>query len=506
MRYLKYVFCCILFFSLLPFISGCGINSGSNGDADSSELGSEGTKKDYDLLVYNGDSNIAEQFKKMCDEYSNRTGVSVKCVTANADTGSMEQLRNYMSLTNQPNVFTVNNMQELKEWQQSGNILDFSNASEDTFKEMVNKIPENLRLSSNTVDSFGVPCTIEGYGYLVDPKMLSSLFGGDKYRSVLNDLKECTYDEFEGLVAALELFINGGGVYEINLNAHKYTLLPEKSGLSENLNGVFSFAAGDVKETGTYMLNIPLAATFKSAAEASIALDDKIDKLQNPLIKFVQALEVRTNSVAGKNSGLTRGIPLTDTLNNSPKQAIKNFVNGKSVFMLNGTWAYNDIAVYDSSIAKRLTFIPIKIPVESTDISAEDMTLKQLNHSITVSAPMYYAINAKSSEKERKLAQDFLTWIKTSELGEKYLIQEFGYVPYDIKDSNVIDNPLSRDMINYLTENHTLPGVYYGTPESWGDSYVGKYIVEQYYTKLSWSYSDYEKISEYAISKWKEIK
>ena len=476
-KFLKYIFCSILFCSSLAFISGCANNSGNTDNSASSETSKETSKKDYDLLVFNGDSSIAENFKKMCEEYSNRTGVIVKGITANEETDSIEQLRDYMKTSNQPDVFTVNNMKELKEWQESGNILDFSNASEESFKKMVNEIPQNLRLSSNNVDSFGVPCTIQGYGYLVDPKMLSSLFGGDKYRSVLNDLKECTYDEFE-----------------INLNAHKYSLLPEKSGISENLNGVFSFTAGDEKETGTYMLNIPLAATFNSAADANMASEDKINKLEKPLIEFAQALDVRTNSVSGKNSSLSRGVSLIDSVNNSYKQAIKNFVNGKSVFMLNGTWAYNDIAVYDSSVAKRLTFIPIKMPIEETDISAENMTVEKLNTSITVSAPMYYSINAKSSDNERKLAQDFLTWLKTSELGKKYLIQEFSYVPYDIQDSNVIDNPLSRDMITYLEEKHTLPAVYDGTPEGWGNTYIGKYMVEQYYTKASWFYSDYEEI------------
>ena len=138
-KFLKYIFCSILFCSSLAFISGCANNSGNTDNSASSETSKETSKKDYDLLVFNGDSSIEE-------------------------TDSIEQLRDYMKTSNQPDVFTVNNMKELKEWQESGNILDFSNASEESFKKMVNEIPQNLRLSSNNVDSFGVPCTIQGYG------------------------------------------------------------------------------------------------------------------------------------------------------------------------------------------------------------------------------------------------------------------------------------------------------------------------------------------------------
>ncbi len=489
-------------FMAILSMSACG----NNNDDSSNKTESNSTEKDYDLLVYNSDSDIADEFEKMCNEYSSRTGVIIKGVTADPEKDNMEQLRSYMKLTNPPNVFTVNNMQELKEWQDSGCILDFSNATQENFKEMANNIPETFRLSSNTVDSFGVPCTIQGYGYLVDPKILSSLFGGDKYRSVLNDLKECTYEEFEGMIHALDVYIDNGQVYRFTLNGNDYSLLAEKSGLAENLNGVFSFAGGDTTLTGSCLANVALSSVFKTAADANVAANEKIDLLGSPLIKFMQALDLITSSVSGKNGGVSRGISLVNNTTNSTNQAMKNFVSGKSVFMVGGNWEYDTIAVYDSSVARRLVFLPIKMPLLGDDIKAEGITEKKLATSIPVYVPRYYSINARSTELEQKLAQDFLVWVKTSELGEKYLLQEFGYIPYDIKDSTVIDNPLSRSMIEYVTSEKVIPGVYYGAPTNWCNDTLGKYIAEQYYTKISWSYSDYEKVSDYAISKWKEMR
>lgn len=480
-------------------MSACGNNNEDNSSKPTSD-----PQKDYDLFIYNLDHNIEESFEKMCEEYSSRTGVIVKCVTPDPDEDEEAQINSAMNSSNPPDIFSVKSMKELHKWQESGNILDFSNSTETNFKDIVNTIPESIRLSSNTVDSFGIPYTIEGYGYLVDPKMLSSIFGGDRYRAALNDLKVCTYDEFENLVHSVNLYIQSGSLYEFELNGQTYTPLNKRSGLSENLNAVFSFSAGNTVETGTYMINVALAAAFNSAAEASIANDEKINSLMGPLVRFAEALDLRSSSVSGKLDHISRGVDLVDKSSNSPNQAIKNFVGGKSLFLLAKNTDYNSISSFDSSVAKRLVFIPIKMPMMKQDITASKMTEKNFNISIPISVPMYFSINAKSEEKGQKRAQDFLVWLRTSELAQKYIIQEFSFIPYDIKESSAIDNPLSRGIIEYVSSQHILPAVYYGAPENWCDE-VGNTIVEKFLSKSSWYIDDYENIAEYAISKWKEL-
>lgn len=488
--------------SLMLLLAGCG----NGGESDSSKNSKEKAKKDYDLFIYNTDYDISESFEKMCNEYGARSGVTVKCLTEDPDDeDSANQLQNYMNSGTPPSIFTINDMEGLKKWQSSGNVLDFSNATQEEFKNVANSIPLSLRLSSNTVDSFGVPYTIDGYGYLVDPKMLSSLFGGDKYRSVLSDLKECQYDEFESFINALNVYISSGQVYEIKLNGKPYNFLETRGELAENLNGVFSYPAGEPKQTGSYMINVALASVFNSAADANIADDKKIDMIKNPMIKLAQALELRTSCVSGKNGMISRGLDLVDTTINSYNQSIKNFVSGKSLFLIEGTTSYNTILGLNQALAKRLVFIPIKLPITSQDISSS-ITQKKFNLSIPVYSPRYYAINAKAPEKEQQLAQDFLVWLETSDLAEKYVIQEFGYIPYYIKESSAIDNPISRSMIEYLSSENILPKSCEGAPDKWCDDTVAKHIIDQYFTKPVWSYSDHEEIADYAIRKWKEMK
>ena len=185
---------------------------------------------------------------------------------------------------------------------------------------------------------------------------------------------------------------------------------------------------------------------------------------------------------------------------------MKNFVNGKTLFLLASTEDYQNILVFDSLIAKRSVFIPIKMPFSEEDVTSSQNIAKNINKSLSVYVPRYFCINAKSGESEKKKAQDFLTWIQTSDLAQKYVIPKFGYTPYDLKNTEVLDNPLSRSLVEYISEGKILPCAFMGAPEKWGEEGIGKYLIEQYFTKAVWDYQDYEKIADYGVEKWKELK
>ena len=487
--------------SLITCISGC---KNSNGNEEEKTVSSS-QKKDYDIFIYNSDVDISSSFKKMCEDYTSRTGVIIRVVTPHEDDNNFENLASYLNSEFPPDIFTVNNISELTKLKNNSQIWDFSNATEESFKKIANEIPESLRLSSNTTDSFGIPYTTEAYGLLVDPKMISSLFGGDKHRKVLNDLKEASYEEFLNFVEALKLYISGNSLYEFSLNGKSYSFVPSKGELSKNLNGVFSVPAGDYKYTGTYLTNIALSSVFKSPAAANIATDDEINNLKHPLSLFAQTLDMITLNISGSVGPLGRGIELVSSTQNSVSQAMKNFVNGKSVFLLASTKDYDNLSIFDSLIAKRCIFMPIKMPFEKENVTSSPDISKNIHRSIPIYCPKYYCINAKSPETEKKSAQDFLTWLQTSDLAKKYIISEFGFTPYNTKEPSVIDNPFSRSMLEYISENHTLPGVFQGVPETWCENIMGKYLVEQFLSKANWGQSDYEKIAEHGIAKWKEL-
>ncbi len=192
----------ILCASLMAMFCGCSKNS------EIEEQASSSGKKDYDIFIYNTDTTIGSDFREMCDEYTKRTGVIIRTVTPSEVENNFDNLRNYLSGEYPPDIFSVSSLSELSTLKNDSQIWDFSNATEESFKNVANAIPESLRLSSNTTDNFGIPYTVEGYGFLVDPKMIASIFGGDKYRKVIDDLQTCNYEEFMNFVESIKLLIN----------------------------------------------------------------------------------------------------------------------------------------------------------------------------------------------------------------------------------------------------------------------------------------------------------
>ena len=494
----RFVAVLALFFSAVAImsLSGCGKK---DEETKQSEV-----KKDYDICIYNSDRENATKFREMCDEYTGRTGVIIKTITPDEEHDTVENLESYLSSDSAPDIFTVNNISELKKWKAEGSVWDFSNATDEDFKKVANEIPDYLRLSTNTADNFGIPYTVEGFGYLIDPKMIASLFGGDKYRNVIYDLQECSYEEFSDMVESLRMYITSSSNFPVTLNGHEYSFVVDKGELSKKLTGVFSFAAGVPKNAGTYMANIPLASVFDTAAMANIATDDDMNKVEMPFYGFAEALDLVTQNVAGSSGPMGRGSELVSSSRNSTSQSLKNFVNGKSLFLLASTEDYKNLSTFNSLVAKRCVFIPIKMPIDAVEFRTSNSIVKNVNRGITAYSPRYYCMNAKSNERQRAAAQKFLTWLSTSDLATKYVVSEFGYAPYNIEDISVVDNPLSRSVLNYISENKVLSGVFKGAPEGWDTDMLGKYLIEQYFSKAAWSENDYKNIVNYAIDTWRE--
>lgn len=483
---------------IIIFFTGCKNKNSEN------KKNVQNNKQEYDIFVYNSDMSIGTAFRKMCDEYTNRTGVIIRTVTPRSEDNTMENLKKYLESEYPPDIFPVTNMQELTELQNTENMWDFSNATEESFTTVVNNIPETLRLSSNTSDSFGVPATVTGFGYIVDPKMIASLFGGDKYRTVISDLQACSYDEFSVFIESLNKYINNNEIYEFSLNKNNYSFVESKGELSQNLTGIFSIACGEEINSGSYLMNPVLASLFSTPAHAHITGDSVTDNLSSALMRYTEALDLITQNISGDNGILSRSSELVSNTKNSHTQAIKRFVSGKSLFLLGTTDDYEEMGIFDTLVAKRCIFIPIKLPFD--DYNFNNNLNNKLNKSINIYVPRYYCINSKSSEKEKKAAQDFLVWFKTSDLAAKYVIPEFGYVPYDISDGAVIENSLRRSMVDYISENKTLPGVFQGTPSTWCNETMGKYFVDELFQKPFWDLQDYEDLATYGSNRWAKLK
>lgn len=490
-RFLSLILTVTMSFSLL-----CSCKK-TEDNLENSSNSSSTSSKEYDISFYNYKPEAEEFFKDICSYYEGQTGVKVKFIQASKDKTNIENIRALVKSNEAPNIFTIQGLSELKELENDNIVLNFNKASKENFKEFINEIPDELRLSYDNYSNYGIPYDVEGYGYLVDKKMLVDLFELDDVSSILQDLKESSYDEFCSFCLAINDYIKDNVASSIVLNGNKYSLAQSKAGLSNNLDEVFSTAGLEPWTYTSHMLNIALCSQFES--QKDLLNTSQIDSLKDIITKYAKSLDFET-SYSTPSRGKNYPQSAKDYSN-----VIADFTNSKALFINQGNWAYNDIKANNEDLAKRTTIIPIKLPLEESDIRLEDSSLEDFNSSIPIYVPMYYSINSNSTELELKLAEEFLIWLNTAEYPKSKMIEDYNMIPSNISTYYQLNNNLNNDILSYKKSGHYLPAAYLGTPYSWNET-LGNEIKENYFTKNLWSKEDYEAIADFAVSKWKELK
>lgn len=480
----------------MPFVSGCGSKSSSASQ----------TSNNYDLYIFSSKGEITSQFEELCKLYEREKGVKIKLQQIGSGTEHKDTLRIQMNSSSKPGIYSLQGLRELYEYEMSGAVMDLNNAASSEFKALADSVPQNLRLTSDGKNNFGIPYNIEGYGYIVDRQMLADLLGSDNVDAFLKDMKAASYEEFGNFVVNLSDYIKGNKSKSFILNGNTYSLSSVKTGLAKNLTGVFSVAGSEPWTFGDHMMNIALNAAFKSPSDFMNSSDSQIDAMKGAFTKYLRALDLKTSHAAGDNESLKRGAQFINTTSNDYNKAIQRFAEGKALFIKQGNWILPNIEKINSEMLNRLVFLPVKMPISAEDIKYDGMTVEKLNSSIPVYVPNYFVINPKVSEHEQKLAQDFLVWLNTSETAQNFVINKFGFIPYNAKDDLVLKSSLNNSILEYQREGKTLAAVYHGAPEAWSKEAVSMKIMENLLTKTTWSNSDMEGIANFATETYKKMK
>jgi raffinose/stachyose/melibiose transport system substrate-binding protein len=349
---------------------------------------------------------------------------------------------------------------------------------------------------------------VEGYGFIVDRQMLADLFGAQNVETILADIKTASYDEWAALVRAIDNWIRFPSSARVLLSGKTYNFIPAQSGLAVNLTGVFAVMGAEKWTYGDHFINVALNAVFSSPNDAFTAADDKVRSARPAFIDYAQALDLKTSYLAGKNGPAQRGQDFVSSANFGYDQAVQIFADSKAVFFKQGNWAYGNIAGVNAAMAERLEFLPVKMPFKAADIVRSDnMTVEKLNRSIPVFVPNYYAVNALASEDEKKMAYDFLVWLNTSADGQRFLINDFAFIPYNADPATTtIPNSLGNSIVGYIKTGDIIAAPYHGAPASWSGDVVGLKLMEDYLTKAQWTEADYEAIADYAVNEWIKLK
>lgn len=121
-------------------------------------------------------------------------------------------------------------------------------------------------------------------------------------------------------------------------------------------------------------------------------------------------------------------------------EEIGDFASGKSAMIHQGNWAYGMIADYD--IDFEIGMLPF--PLAGND-------------KLAVGVGNNWAINGTKDEAEIQAASDFLEWMHNSEIGQRYIVEEFGFVPAMTHiEANDLD-PLSQAVFEASNSGETIP-------------------------------------------------
>ena len=455
--------------------------------------------KDYDFYMFNIKGESADAMQAAVEAYQEETGVVIKLFSLGSGTDSSEALRADLQSDSMPAIFGVQDAQKLIEYVEGGYAMPLNEAADADFLTLAEEIPQDFYLTRDGETNYGVPLNIEGYGYIVDKRVLGSLFGEDNVDAFIEAYKTASYAEFEAMVLAMDEFIKNGAAEDITLSGQTFAFAAEKDDRASALEGVFSVAGSEKWTYGDHLFNVAADGVFADSVALAAATAEEIEAGRPVYEAYAKLLDLATS-----HAQITRGPELINQTTNGYDQAVNNFANGKAIFIKQGNWCYTNIINANAEVGETLTFLPIKMDV-TDDILTSGLTADQMNSSIPVFVPSYYCINAKCSDEEKEAAEKFLVWLNTTESGLKFVVEDCAFIPYNA-DPEVTSAgySLGDSILSYVKDAKTITNAYAGLPANYATNVLGAHMLENYVNKEEWSESAYSDIADFVISSWIE--
>jgi len=140
-------------------------------------------------------------------------------------------------------------------------------------------------------------------------------------------------------------------------------------------------------------------------------------------------------------------------------KACGDLATGKIDAIHQGNWSASMFADYDMEFEMSLAALPLVG-----------------NDKLAVSVPTAWYVNSQADEAEKQAGIAFLEWLYTSETGEKYLMDEFGFIPVVEGMQNENLDVLSQEVQKYAEAGNTL---------EWATNYYPAGIVDVYLTPIA---------------------
>ncbi|MBW3082156.1 extracellular solute-binding protein [Bifidobacterium phasiani] len=453
------------------------------------------------LYIFNGKSEIGAALEQLAQDYQDETGVQVKVFSAGSGQNVTEIMNTEMTSQDPPVIWATT---DLLSWGPSGGdfIEDLSQTQNQELKQLLDEIPDSARITGPDDETFAIPITLEGYGYIVNTNMLRDLFNLDDAAQLVEDLRKCSYDDFRSFTDAVDDFIKGQSS-TVTVNGHEYTTAAQKTDLTGSLTGVFVEAGAETWTYANHMINLPLNTVYSTFSDAVYGDADRIEDAKSAIVKEMEVVEYNTSHAAGEDGPNPRGSSFVDSTTGSYDYSLQLFADNKGLFYKQGSWIYPNLKKIGASNLETLDIIPIKMPFEQSDIKVEGRTPETFNTTIPV-MPSYWMINKQAGEQQKKNAEDFIVWLYSSERGKQFLNDECGFIVYndlDMRNENILNDAVRY----YLDQGDTLSNPFDAAPGSWLVD-VGDDMKQQYMVQAEWDPSTYAQFADKEIAHWKELK
>ena len=309
-----------------------------------------------------------EALTKLAADYTAKTGVSVKVVTAASGTYA-DTLTAEMAKSEAPTIFNIGNMSGLADWDDYALDLTGSAIANELTTDSFNLYNEagELKAIGNCYESFGI---------IVNTKLL------EEAGHSLDEIKD-----FDSLKAVAD---------DIHARASEL--------------GFDAFSAAGLESSSSWrfsghLANMPLYYEFR---------DDNVTMQPATITgkymdNFKNIWDLYINDSAADPA----------TLSTSTKdESCAEFTSGKAVFYQNGTWEYSgliDAGMTDDQLA----MIPIYCGVDGEE-----------NAALCSGTENCWAINAKASAEDIQASMDFLVWLVTDPDASAVYVEQLGAVPF----------------------------------------------------------------------------
>ena len=356
------------------------------------------------IYYLNFKPEVADVYKKIADEYKTETGITLKVVTAAA--GTYEQtLKSEIAKTDAPVLFQINGPKGYANWK------DYCADLKDT--ELYKHLTDKTIAVTDGTGVYGIPYVVEGYGIIYNNAIMTKYFA-------LSGAKAKSMDEINNYAKLKEVVED--------MTAQKAKL---------GIKGVFSSTSlkpGEDWRWQTHLANLPVYYEFK---------DNNIDlkSAATSEIKFQYADNYKNIFDLYINNSTTKKTLLGSK---SVDDSMAEFALGQSAMVQNGNWAWGQISGVAGNTVKAddVKFMPIY-----TGMKGEE------TQSICVGTENFFAINKKAPADQQKMAEDFLTWLYTSDKGKAFVTNDLKFIaPFDsFKDNEKPTDPLAKEVLRYMS-------------------------------------------------------